>query len=449
MCTNEKEGKKMSDKQVQGKRESVVEVREFINTRSHMWEVPTELHNKFGQLFTKNGSIWSYLTDKSDALYSLNTAHEVVNATLTKASLVLGLPMSCGKINIHISKLNDEEVRKLFLEEGLIPSYMLPRPSLDKRDVCRLWMHEKGVIILYHEESGSQGRDNIEAHFYWIGPRPEAFDKVYEKLKGFYSDKAKKNPNVNVLIQTQSGYQIQTAGEVDHVFDPGNYQDSVVKMYENICESISSKNFDKGRLWIMHGKPGTGKTYLIRGLITAVGRDATFLMIPPDLILHVGSPGMVSVFLNHASNNDGRPLVIILEDADSALVPRGGDNMSFIQSLLNLTAGILGDALNVAILATTNVAKMQIEPALVRSGRLAGSAEFDCLPMERGKEVLASLLRKKNPEMSEDALEDLVEDKIKEPMTLSDIYALTYTSQGPSEEELKKIGMKTPKRVGF
>jgi SpoVK/Ycf46/Vps4 family AAA+-type ATPase len=310
-------------------------------------------------------------------------------------------------------------------------------------------MHTKGVVILYHEESGNQGRDNIEAHFYWIGKQPQQFANVYTRLSEFYSDKAKKNPNINVLISTPSGFQIQTAGEVNHKFEPSHYLPNTVKMFDNICESIKKKNFDKGRLWLMHGKPGTGKTYLIRGLITEVGRDATFLMIPPDLILQVGSPNMVPVFLNHASNNNGNPLVIILEDADNALVPRQGDNMSFIQSLLNLTAGILGDALNVAILATTNVDKMSVEPALLRSGRMAESAHFDALPVDKAREIFHQLLLKKNPEDNKDELMDTVENKIQVPTTLSDIYALVYETKGPSEEELKFLGNKSTKKVGF
>lgn len=437
------------EKNMSKKQESVVEVREYINTRSHMWKVPEELHPKHKELFTSEDSVWKYLNEHSDAIFTLNTAHEIVNATLTKSSLVDGDPMSCGKINLHVSNLSDKQLRDIFINNNFIPSFILPRPSLDKRDVSRLWMHKRGVVILYHEESSGQSRDNIEAHFYWNGKQPEDFEKVYEQLKNYYSDKAKKNPNVNVIIQTPNGFQIQTAGEVTHKFDPENYEPPIVNLYQKVCETVRTKNFEKGRLWLMHGKPGTGKTYLIRGLINEVGRDATFLMIPPDLILQVGSPGMISVFLNHASNSDGKPLVIILEDADKALAPRDGSNISFIQSILNLTAGILGDALNVAILATTNVDKVDIEPALIRSGRLAEIAEFGDLSKEKAEQIYVNLLLKKDPNISEDAITLLVSKNITKPMTLSEVYALTYESKGPTEEELKSIGLRNTTKVGF
>lgn len=421
-----------------------------VNTRLNFWEPTADCKLRFADLMTDPDSIWNVLYTFQDELYTLNTAHELINAMNIKASFKMKKPISCGKIHFDASSLTDEVLTNLFLEENLVSSFVLPRPFLDKRAISRLWMHKQGAIIVYHEDSSTLGINNLEAHFYWIGDRPKEFTNVFDKLTPYYADKTtKKNPNIHVLVATPQGYQMQSAGEIHHKFDPDHYKQGVGDLMSDIQNTLKSKKFERGRLWIMHGEPGTGKTYFIRGLISSASHDATFLMIPPEMVLRIGDPNMISVFLSHAANGGGKPLVLILEDADSVLVPRSSDNMAFIQIVLNLTAGILGDALNVAILATTNVNNLSIEEALRRSGRLAGIAEFNKLPMDHAREIYIKAVSERSPELDIEYIAKLASEKINKDMTLSDAFEQVF-NRDTNNKDIDSFKFKAPKaKVGF
>jgi hypothetical protein len=152
----------------------------------------------------------------------------------------------------------------------------------------------------------------------------------------------------------------------------------------------------------------TGKTYLVRSILSDAPKTA-YVLVPANLIESLGSPEILPA-LTQAKREFEGPIMLIIEDADYALVQRGEKNMNAISSMLNLGDGILGSILDVRILATTNAEKLQMDPATQRPGRLCRHIEVGVLPPANATAALSRLLGK--------AVRPFTE-----PVTLAQVYA--------------------------
>ena len=79
--------------------------------------------------------------------------------------------------------------------------------------------------------------------------------------------------------------------------------------------------------------------------------------------------------------------------------------------MLNATDGILGEMMDLRILSTTNASHNEIEPALLRTGRVSAHVEVGQLSPEEAQNAYASLKGAKPC-------------AITEKVTLAEIYAL-------------------------
>lgn len=173
----------------------------------------------------------------------------------------------------------------------------------------------------------------------------------------------------------------------------------ISKSYPNVNESkianfFQSKN-PKGKLLLFHGIPGSGKTTYIRHLLSNVyGGKVVF--VNAEIFSKLTSAS----FIPFAIQNLQRSLLLI-EDAEQLLVSRGQDHTdrnSSVADLLNYTDGLLGDALNLKVLATFNTSVQEIDSALLRKGRLNHREEFSYLDKEQA-EVLYKHLTGEDKEL--------------------------------------------------
>jgi SpoVK/Ycf46/Vps4 family AAA+-type ATPase len=95
--------------------------------------------------------------------------------------------------------------------------------------------------------------------------------------------------------------------------------------------------------------------------------------------------------MNYRGGSTG-PIILVLEDADRCLVTRAGENMSLIQSLLNLGDGILGSLLDVRIVATTNADELNLDKAITRPGRLSKMLDVNSLDPLTAQQIFRRLL---------------------------------------------------------
>ena len=190
---------------------------------------------------------------------------------------------------------------------------------------------------------------------------------------------------VFTLAKTMHGYTISHLGLAGSPIERGNYSKNVLAAYDHIVEDLNTEN-PCGRLVVLAGEPGSGKTYLIRSLLGSAPK-AAFVLIPPHLVEELSGPDILPS-LTAAKGEMSGPIVLVLEDADNCLVPRDNKigNMNAISQLLNLGDGILGSVLDIRIIASTNAGKVSMDPATRRPGRLCKYAAVDALePMEASR----------------------------------------------------------------
>jgi hypothetical protein len=193
---------------------------------------------------------------------------------------------------------------------------------------------------------------------------------------------------VFTLVKGMGGFSISRLGAAGTPLERGNYAPPVLADYDHVVEDLSTDS-PCGRLIILSGSPGTGKSYLVRSLLAAVPTTA-FILVPPHLVEGLGGPEILPA-LTSAKNEFSGPITLIIEDADQCLVQRKEGNMNSISSMLNLGDGILGSVLDIRILATTNAEKLEMDAATRRPGRLCRYIEVGSLPAEEAAKALHRL----------------------------------------------------------
>lgn len=181
-------------------------------------------------------------------------------------------------------------------------------------------------------------------------------------------------PKIGLLVNVGDGLDVATTTmEVPLIKDINiPYGRGFDVVSDTIVETIKSK--DKTGLMIFHGEPGTGKTSYIKWLSGQTHRR--FIYIPSYMVRSITDPSFMSLFLRL------KDTVFVIEDAEESLGPRVQGGNSIVSTLLNLTDGILANALNCQFICTFNTEIKNIDSALLRPGRLLVRHEFKALDVE-------------------------------------------------------------------
>lgn len=270
----------------------------------------------------------------------------------------------------------------------------------------------KGVVIMYHNSD-----TDMTIQFCM------ADDNDFKKLSNFLEKNYYSEVNSNTVYVITSGMagslNLTEVGIGAQKLERNNYSTKVLKSFDKIISDLCSKS-PSGRISILEGPPGTGKTFLIKGILFDAP-DAICVMVPSNMIGELGGPSLLPVLMQAKQyGNNNSPIILILEDADIALRDRKDTDFGTISTLLNLGDGILGGLLDLRILATTNANELEMDKAIIRSGRLSQRMTVGELAAKHANRVLGNLLGKKV-------------NKFKKPTILADVY-----------KEAKKLGWTPP-----
>jgi hypothetical protein len=135
-------------------------------------------------------------------------------------------------------------------------------------------------------------------------------------------------------------------------------------------------NCETENLMLLHGDPGTGKSNFIKHLISE--SDKKVLYIPPSMLEILSSPNFITFMIN---NKDS---ILLIEDGEEILSKQRN---AATNNLLGLTDGFLKDALNLKVICTFNTDIGNIDPALLRKGRVYFEYKFDKLSKDECKDL--------------------------------------------------------------
>lgn len=270
------------------------------------------------------------------------------------------------------------------------------------------------------------------------------FLKEYEKdiifSKIHYDDSEKVKEDIEIIgkliekhkIKSEKKYYINSIG----ISSNGGYYllKNKIKEFKMNNEKLNlhyGKNFNKkydklvknlkeshDGLTLLHGRPGTGKTTLIKHLITKI--DKPFIYLPGYMVSNLSSPQFIT-YLSNLSQRTGS--FVLIEEAEEILKKREDGTNPYISNILNISNGILNDIIKAQIIWTFNTNLDNIDDAIVRAGRLKFEHKFDKLTVEETNDLMSHLEKGKS----------------KKELTVSEIY---------NKKVKIKVSRKIPK-MGF
>ena len=142
-----------------------------------------------------------------------------------------------------------------------------------------------------------------------------------------------------------------------------------------------------GGLTILEGPPGTGKTSLVSIMMRRLVKTHVFYVLQASQDHALSAPELVPFWKKQNKRHPDRIKVLVIEDAERLLWPRGGDNRAAVSAVLNIADGLVGRMLRLHIMCSVNARLDDLDPAITRPGRLMNQRTFGRLPRQTARRL--------------------------------------------------------------
>jgi hypothetical protein len=309
----------------------------------------------------------------------------------------------------------DDIIKLLGQPAELFTEYIDEKVSATALKKGMLWRNTLGsncVVVL--EAGGYNGRWNLYVSAISAEAVTDVFDKILALIPAY--EKVKESDKVTIGFWMKTGMGVIVTNRSLRISEwstiENNYTDEVTEAMADLMALGPDDLRENGRLILLYGPAGTGKTHAIRSLTKKWNEwcDACYILDPsqflhdPSYMLHAvmsclpesnerdengesvdqpWNPGLIEPV------KQDRWKLFIIEDANE-LISAGARETAgqALSQLLNLTDGLVGQGSNILFLITTNEPIDKLHEAVSRPGRAIARINFDLLSVEKANEWL-------------------------------------------------------------
>jgi hypothetical protein len=293
--------------------------------------------------------------------------------------------------------------------------------------VCRVhrWRYPNGVewneAVLRFGETLFVHLENWGSRNYCIySDSPEKAEELEKEIVALLPPPVKKpeSPWFYMLRRDGMAFAIEKVNNKGHRLDdeslPLAYGEEALGWIEDFSKSTQAKS---GGITILDGPPGTGKSTLIAELMRRLCQTHVFYVLSVGDQQALSDPKMVKFWQEQNGCHPNEVKVVVMEDAEKILFQRRSDNNESVSALLNIADGLLGQMLRVHVLCTLNHGMDQLDPAILRPGRLRSYRHVGFISRANAEELAArhKLPFKADPTRDKYTLAEVFNGKVYKP----------------------------------
>ena len=162
-----------------------------------------------------------------------------------------------------------------------------------------------------------------------------------------------------------------------------NYSENVIIKTRKLLNQLELK---QNGVIILHGMQGTGKTFLLRSIITEIKKRRAIICSPPMSFLNDAGK------IDEVVSNFRESLLVFEDIGDLLTMDSSSVYVDARANILNISEGLMSLIANCIILVTFNTNIEKIDPAIIRPGRCLANIEINPLSYEHSKKLVGDII---------------------------------------------------------